>query len=57
MNRDYELGFILNPEVSEEQTRAILGRVEQVVALTNGGVAAWDTPLNTTATVSMYSLI
>src|SRR5260370_13290745 len=29
--RDYELGFILNPEVSEEQTRAILERIEQIV--------------------------
>ncbi len=31
MRRDYELGFILNPEVSEEQTRAILERIEQIV--------------------------
>lgn len=38
MRRDYELGFILNPEVSEEQTRAILDRVEQVVANHNGEV-------------------
>jgi small subunit ribosomal protein S6 len=36
VTRDYELGFILNPEVSEEQTQAILNRVEQVVA-THGG--------------------
>jgi len=36
VRRDYELGFILSPEVSEEQTRAILDRVEQVVA-NNGG--------------------
>ena len=36
MRRDYELGFILNPEVSEEQTRAILERVEQV-ATNHGG--------------------
>ena len=36
MRRDYELGFILNPEVSEEQTRTILDRVEQV-ATTHGG--------------------
>ncbi len=34
--RDYELGFILNPEVSEEQAQTILGRVEQIVA-THGG--------------------
>jgi small subunit ribosomal protein S6 len=32
VKRDYELGFILNPEVSEEQTRAILDRVETIVA-------------------------
>lgn len=32
MRRDYELGIIFNPEVSEEQTRAVLERVEQVVA-------------------------
>ncbi len=36
MKRDYELGFILNPEVSEEQTRTILERVEQV-ATNHGG--------------------
>ncbi len=38
MKRDYELGFILNPEVSEEQTRAILDRVEQVVANHGGQI-------------------
>jgi len=38
VRRDYELGFILNPEVSEEQTRAILGRVEQVVANHSGQI-------------------
>ncbi|GAC1380101.1 MAG: hypothetical protein NVS4B7_02210 [Ktedonobacteraceae bacterium] len=38
MRRDYELGFILNPEVSEEQTRAILDRVEQVVANYGGQI-------------------
>ncbi len=36
MRRDYELGLILNPEVSEEETRAILGRLEQIVT-TYGG--------------------
>ncbi|GAC1423930.1 MAG: hypothetical protein NVS4B1_32930 [Ktedonobacteraceae bacterium] len=36
MRRDYELGIILNPEVSEEETRAILGRLEQIVT-TYGG--------------------
>jgi len=38
VRRDYELGFILSPEVSEEQTQAILDRVEQVVANYNGEV-------------------
>jgi len=38
VRRDYELGFILSPEVSEEQTRTILDRVEQVVANYNGEV-------------------
>jgi small subunit ribosomal protein S6 len=32
VRRDYEIGFILNPEVSEEQTRTILERIEQIVA-------------------------
>ena len=36
MTRDYELGFILAPEVNEEQTRGILDRVGQIVA-TRGG--------------------
>ena len=36
MTRDYELGFILNPEVSEEETRSILDRIQQIVA-TYGG--------------------
>ncbi len=34
--RDYELGIVLSPEASEEQTKAILDRVSQVVQ-TNGG--------------------
>ncbi len=38
MRRDYELGFILNPEVSEEQTRAILERIEQIVKNYDGQV-------------------
>lgn len=38
MRRDYELAFILNPEVSEDQTRGILDRVEQVVANYGGQV-------------------
>lgn len=38
MRRDYELAFILNPEVSEEETRAVLDRVEQIVATHDGQV-------------------
>jgi len=38
VKRDYELGFILNPEVSEEQTRTILERVEQVATNYGGQV-------------------
>lgn len=38
MTRDYELAFILNPEVNEEQTQAILGRVNQVVANYGGRI-------------------
>ena len=42
--RDYELGIVLSPEASEEQTKAILDRVSQLVQ-TNGGavvkVNAW----------------
>lgn len=38
MSRDYELALIINPEVSEEETRAILDRVEQIVATYGGQV-------------------
>ena len=38
MRRDYELGFILNPEVSEEQTSAILERLEKIVKNYDGQV-------------------
>jgi len=38
VNRDYELGFILAPEVNEEQTRGILDRVGQIVATRGGEV-------------------
>jgi len=34
--RDYELGIVVSPEASEDQTKAILDRVTQV-AQTNGG--------------------
>ncbi len=38
MRRDYELAFILNPEVSEEETRSILDRIDQIVANHGGQV-------------------
>lgn len=38
MTRDYEIGFVLNPDVNEEQTRAILERIEQIVTRYGGQV-------------------
>src|SRR5436305_14826782 len=38
VRRDYELGFILNPEVGEEQTSAILERIEKIVKNYDGQV-------------------
>jgi small subunit ribosomal protein S6 len=38
VRRDYELGFILNPEVSEEETRTLLERVQQIVATYGGQI-------------------
>lgn len=38
MKRDYELGFILNPEVNEEQTGAILARISQIVTNYDGQI-------------------
>lgn len=38
MKRDYELAFILSPEAGEEETRAIMDRVEQVVTTHDGQV-------------------
>ncbi len=38
MRRDYELGFILNPEVSEEQNSSILERIQQIVNTHDGQV-------------------
>jgi small subunit ribosomal protein S6 len=38
VTRDYELGIILNPEVSEEQARAILERVDQIVTNHDGQI-------------------
>ena len=38
MSRDYELGFILNPEASEDEIRSLLGRIEQIVANYGGQI-------------------
>jgi len=38
VKRDYELGFIISPEVSEEETRSILDRLGQIVAQYDGQV-------------------
>ncbi len=38
MSRDYELGFILNPEVNEDEIRSLLGRIEQIVANYGGQI-------------------
>jgi len=38
VRRDYELALILNPEVSEEETRAVISRVEQIVTTHDGQV-------------------
>jgi small subunit ribosomal protein S6 len=38
VSRDYELGFILNPEVSEEEIRSSLDRIEQIVANYGGQI-------------------
>jgi len=38
MPRDYELGIIVNPDVGDEQARAIVERITQVVAAQEGQV-------------------
>jgi small subunit ribosomal protein S6 len=38
VSRDYELGFILNPEVNEDEIRSLLGRIEQIVANYGGQI-------------------
>jgi small subunit ribosomal protein S6 len=38
VSRDYELGFILNPEVSEEEIRSLLDRIEQIIANYGGQI-------------------
>lgn len=44
MARDYELGVIINPEVGDEQARAVVDRVQQIIAANSGQVVrvnAW----------------
>ena len=38
MSRDYELGVIFNPEVSEEETRSVMDRIDQIVTTHDGQV-------------------
>lgn len=38
MRRDYELGFIIHPEATEEQTRAIIERISTIVNNHDGEV-------------------
>jgi len=38
VSRDYELGFILNPEVSEDEIRSLLDRIGQIVANYGGQI-------------------
>ena len=38
MSRDYELGVIFSPEASEEETRSVLDRIEQIVANHGGQI-------------------
>ena len=38
MRRDYELAYILNPEVNEEEVRAFQDRIEQIVATYGGQI-------------------
>jgi small subunit ribosomal protein S6 len=38
VNRDYELGVIFNPEVSEEENRSVMDRLTQIVANYGGQI-------------------
>ncbi|GCF09307.1 30S ribosomal protein S6 [Dictyobacter arantiisoli] len=38
MSRDYELGVVFSPEASEEETRSVLDRIEQIVAKHEGHI-------------------
>jgi small subunit ribosomal protein S6 len=44
MARDYELGVVINPEIGDEQTRAVVERVTQIIGANGGQVVrvnAW----------------
>jgi small subunit ribosomal protein S6 len=44
MARDYELGLVINPEIGDEQTRAVVERVTQIITTNSGQVVrvnAW----------------
>lgn len=44
MARDYELGVVINPEIGDEQTRAVVERVTQIITANGGQVVrvnAW----------------
>ena len=44
MARDYELGIVINPEVGDEQARAVVERVQQIIGANGGQVVrvnAW----------------
>ena len=38
MSRDYELGVVFSPEASEEETRSVMDRIEQIVAHREGQI-------------------
>jgi small subunit ribosomal protein S6 len=42
VTRDYELALILHPEVSQEQTRSLMERIEQIVAEHGGQIVKVD---------------
>jgi small subunit ribosomal protein S6 len=38
VSRDYELGIVFSPEASEEETRSVMDRIEQIVAHREGQI-------------------
>ena len=65
MQRDYELGMIVNPDVGDDQTRAIVDRVTHYVTNNDGTVVrvnAWGRrhmayPSSVTATACIIGSI